>query len=132
MSDYSMSESEREKAFPIHIDLGRKESGMAMPAMPAGAKKGKARTYYPTVYIDAIPGLEQLPKEGCMLVEFRRKRLSIEEGADGEDTAGVTLEIRALCLPEEMAEEAMDDLASALDRVANGTKDETDYEDEEE
>jgi hypothetical protein len=48
-----------------------------------------------------MPGLEQLPKEGCMLVEFRRKRLSIEEGADGEETAGVTLELRSICLPED-------------------------------
>lgn len=86
--------------FPNEIDLGRKEpDGMAVTA-PSVGKKGKARIFYPTLYIDSVPGLDQLPKEGCMMVRFRRTRLSLEEGRDGKETAGATLEIRALCLPE--------------------------------
>jgi hypothetical protein len=61
-----------------------------------------------------MPGLEQLPKEGCMLVEFRRKRLTLEENGDGEETAGVTLELRAICLQEEESEDAAESLEDAF------------------
>lgn len=136
----NLSEKQREAAFPVHIDLGKKEVGMnaTNPGSPSG-KKGKPRTYYPTVYIDSVPGLGQLPKEGCILIKYRRTRLSIDEDASGEETTGATIEIHALCLPENMAEYAMDDLESVLKNAgkAKSSKDESpdddddDYEDEE-
>jgi hypothetical protein len=66
------------------------------------------------VYLDSVPGLEQLPKEGCILVGFRRKRISIEEGENGAESAGVSLELRHFCLPEDYPEEARGDLADAF------------------
>jgi hypothetical protein len=131
MPKYPMSDKEREEAFPIHIPLGRKAD------LPMGGGKGKGKLHYPMVYVDAIPGLEQLPKEGCMLVEFRRKRLSIEENGDGESTAGVGLELRVFCLPENFPEDAADDLDAALSRFGQEEKpadedSDDDYEEDEE
>lgn len=119
----TLSAKEREQAFPIHIELGKGPGeGLDIPPEPAprGTKKGKPRKYYPTVYIDNMPGLEALPKEGCMLVDFKRVRMNIDTPTDGEPTTGVTLELRRLCLPEEAddaGEYAPDDLESALGRV---------------
>ena len=80
-----------------------------------GGKKDKPKKYYPTVYIDAIPGLEKLPKEGCMLVHYVRKRLTLEDGADGEEQAGVTLELKRICLDGDAEdEEGPRDLAEAM------------------
>jgi len=109
-----------DSAYSNEIDLGRKEPdlGEIKPASPAG-KKGKPRVFYPSLYIDNVEGIPSLPKEGRMLVEFRRKRMSVEENMDGKETAGVTLEIRKLCLPEDMAEEG-DDMASAMKDFAKG------------
>lgn len=117
----SLTAKQREEAFPVHIELGKDGGDMAMP-VPADAvgKKGKSKKYFPTVYIDAIPGLEKLPKEGCMLVEFKRKELRI-----GEDSAGVTLELHTICLMSEEAEEDdAYDLESAMRRQGPKEKDE--------
>lgn len=115
-----LSDKAREAAFPVHVDLGREESSTGNIANPVedspGGKKGKPRIYYPTLYIDSAD-LPFLPKEGCMLVEFRRKRMSVEEGSDGEDTTGVTLEIQRLCLPENMDDG--DDMETAMKKFAN-------------
>jgi len=133
---HSLTDKEREDYFPIHIDLGKKESAMGMPmAIPSeksGGKKPKSQTYFPSVYIDAMPGLEQLPKEGCMLVEFRRKRLTIEENGAGEDTAGVTLELRRICLADDSAEDAAQDLDAALSQYGKNTAKKSDDADDEE
>jgi hypothetical protein len=110
-----LSEKQRAEAFPVHIELGQT---MGPPGVPMPVKEGgKPRKYYPSVYIDVMPGLEKLPKEGCMLVEFKRQRLTIEEDKDGEDTAGVTLELRRICLAEDAGEDDEDaphDLESAM------------------
>lgn len=131
----NMNESERNAAFPVHVDLGRKEPDMGLAIAPAPSdKKGKfkPRVMYPTLYIDSAEGMPALPKEGCMLVEFRRKRMSVEENLDGKETSGVTLEIRALCLPDE-AEEG-DDMESAMKRFAkdSGVADAGEVENDEE
>lgn len=124
-----------EASFPVKIDLGRKESrDMAIPmsAESTKGKRGKPRTFYPSLYVDAIEGLDQLPKDGYMLVKFRRKSLRIDEDMDGKEKAGVTLEIRQLCLPEDMAEEGADDLDAVLSRYGKAANDteESDEEDE--
>lgn len=119
----NLSEKEREAAFPVRIDLGRKEGDAGMPVAVsenvARGTKRKPRTFYPTLYVDAVPGLEQLPKEGCILVKFRRKRLSVEENMDGEETTGATLEIQALCLPEDMGKEG-ETLEDAFKKLGRG------------
>lgn len=107
MSNYNLSASERARAFPIHIELGMAESGMNSPATPMRddtGKHGKPKKHYPVVYIDGVKGLEKLPKSGCMLVEFRRRRLSLEENADGKETTGVSLELHTICLQGEQDE----------------------------
>jgi len=138
----NLSAKQREAAFPITIELGKSMGdGMSsgpVDVMPSKKKgeKGKERKFYPTVYIDSMPGLEQLPKEGCMLVEFRRKRLSIEENSDGEDTTGVTLELRSICLPEgggsEDDDEDSSDMETAMRNAMKKTTSEKDDEDDDE
>lgn len=104
----------------VEIDLGRAESDMAMPASlsSGSAKKGKKRIYYPTLYIENVEGLPALPKEGCIMVKFRRKSMRVDENMDGKESAGMTLEIQKLCLPEDMIEDAGDDMESALKQFA--------------
>ena len=130
-----MTEQQRAAAFPIHIDLGRKADGMNMPMAVEGGegkgKKGRPKKYYPSVYIDGIEGLEKIPKDCCALVHLRRKRLSLEEDSDGEETAGVTLELRRICLAEDDENTVEDELARAF---GDGPKEsgETETEDESE
>lgn len=109
-----------EADFPVNIDLGRKETDMGGPLSPetVKGKKSKPRIFYPTLYIDGVEGMPSLPKEGCMMIKFRRKRMSVEENMDGKETGGVTLEIQSLCLPEDMGGDDGDDMASAMKRFA--------------
>jgi hypothetical protein len=128
-----LSESQREQAFPVHIDLGKKMPEGVPIALERDSKgkKPKSKLYYPTLYVEGVKGLEQLPEEGCILVEFRRKRLSIEE-RDGEKTSGVELEIHSLCLPEDLPEIAADDLESVMKKAMDRDEEEDDeYEEEE-
>jgi hypothetical protein len=109
-----------DEQFPHQIDLGRDEPDYGPAAIPAETESPrKTRKFYPTLYIDAIEGMPALPKEGCMMVKFRRKRMSVEENMDGKETSGMTLEIRKLCLPEDMAEEG-DDMQDAMKKFAAG------------
>ena len=127
-----LSESQREKAFPVHIDLGKKMSEGQMGAIASNSSRSdsKSKLYYPTLYIEGVKGLEQLPEEGCILVEFKRTRLSIED-RDGKPTTGATLEIHSLCLPEDFPEMAEDDLEGLLKRADPAReRDEEDEEDE--
>lgn len=107
--------------YPVEIDLGRTESELgnaSMPATPAG-KKGKPRKFYPTLYIDSVPGMHALPKEGMMLVHYRRKSLRLEESGDGKDSTGATIEVRKICLPEGAADDDAD-MKSAMKAFAKG------------
>ncbi len=99
-----LSAEEREEAFPVHIELGRKAKDLGMDG-----KSGKAKMVYPKVYLEAVPGLEQLPAKGCMLVEFVRDELRI-----GKDSAGATIELHTICLMESEAEGDYDDLSDKL------------------
>lgn len=117
--------------FPHEIDLGREEPDYGAPKPVETESPRKARKFYPTLYIDAIEGMPALPKEGCMMVKFRRKRMSVEENMDGKETAGMTLEIRKLCLPEDMAEEG-EDMQDAMKKFAAGEGVDTGREESEE
>jgi len=132
-----MTEQERYDEFPVHIEVGKKMSKV-LPKMTSldEVKKGKEKTFYPTLYISDIKGLEKLPKEGCVLVDYVRKSMHIHE-VDGEDpTCSVELEIRTICLPEEheetnSAEDLVDDLAHKAG-VTKGGKNTKAMEEEEE
>lgn len=105
-----------DEQYTVEVDLGREIEEMPIPekANNSPKKKGNKRKFYPTLYIDAIEGMPALPKEGCMMVKFRRKSMRLEENSDGKETAGMTLEIRKMCLPENMDEEPSDTLADAF------------------
>lgn len=121
-----LSEKEREAAFPVHIDLGQRlpdGPGMGI-ASKSSRSQAKSKLYYPSLHIEGVKGLEQLPEEGCILIEFKRMRLSIEE-RDGKPTTGATLEIHSLCLPSDFPEMAEDDLERRM-RDADPAKRDTD------
>lgn len=99
--------------FPIHIDLGKMPDENSPVAESADGKKAKRKPYYPTLYISGIEGLGDLPKDGCALIEFRRKRMSVDTPEDGEDTGSVELQIKTICLMEPKDGDG-EDLASVL------------------
>lgn len=111
-----MTEEQRERAFPIHIELGEKADDIEIT--PKGVKKGKKRVVYPTLYIANVDGLQNIPAEGCMLVDFKRRNLSVNENSNGETTASVELEIRTICLEEEEEDEDTDDMIDKMYKKA--------------
>jgi hypothetical protein len=121
-----MTSHEREAEFPVHIEVGKSMDKALPKIMGEHNKKVKNKKYYPTLYISDIKGLEKLPKEGCILVDYVRKSMHIHE-IDGEDpTCSVELEIHTVCLPEEQedhnsAEDLVDDLAKKAG-IAKGGK----------
>lgn len=110
-----LTESQREKAFPIHLEMGKEMPDMEMS--DEMDEKPKKKKFYPVVFISDIPGLEHLPEEGCVLMDYKRRSLTVRE-QDGETQASVELEIRTLCLPEEYGEEDADDVVESLTKKA--------------
>lgn len=86
--DSSLTADEREKAFPIHIEMGDSTANFTVPK---------------------VPGIDQLPDSGCALVEFKRS---------DDDNGDIVLMISTICLPKSQddAEEADEprDLEDAL------------------
>lgn len=117
-----MNESQREKAFPIHIELGRT---MGVPVPDEATSKPSKEKFYPTIFVSDVEGLEQLPKEGCILIDYKRRSLSVRE-ENGKVTASVELEIRTMCLPEEYGEEDADEVVESLTKKAFSKKDDDD------
>lgn len=99
-----LSESQREEAFPVHIDLGKKVAG---------------RVSYPVVDFGDTKVSEQLPDEGCALVHFKKS----EDGS---------IEAHRICLSDEGGEG--DYGPKTLESVMDGKMDaeETDDDDGEE
>lgn len=91
-NNYPLSDAEREKAFPVHIELGDTPAELS---------------------ISKVDGLDQLPDKGCALIEYTKED-------DGE--GGVTLTINTVCLPEdgggESDENESEDLPSAMKSFA--------------
>jgi len=131
-----MTSHERESEFQVHIEVGKSMDKALPNLMGEHNKKVKNKKFYPTLYISDIKGLEKLPKEGCILVDYVRKSMHIHE-IDGEDpTCSVELEIHTVCLPEKQedhnsAEDLVDDLAKKAG-VAKGGKNSKAMEQEEE
>ena len=86
-------------AFPNEVDLAREvpDYGSSLEAGPSKPKK--MRKDYPSLYISGVEGLESMPKEGWALIYYKRRRLSLEENKDGDETSGADLEIQEICLP---------------------------------
>jgi hypothetical protein len=104
--------------FPNEIDLGKKANDG--PMMPSETKGKKDRKYYPTLYLNDIGGLENLPAEGEAVIYFVRRGLTIRKpgaGEKGSTQVSVDLEIRKICLPD--AEEGEpDDKGDLIDELA--------------
>lgn len=124
-----MNEAEREKAFPIHIDLGSKAPELSL----AVNKPAKTKKVYPMLFIHGVEDLDQLPEKGCALIEFRRKRISTNQDGDEEPKHSVELEVRAMCLQDEEDSDDFDDAVDKMARKIHGKpeKDESEeYEDD--
>lgn len=124
-----MTEEQRERAFPIHIEVGRESDDIEITTK--GVKKGKKRMVYPTLYIADVDGLQNIPAEGCMLVDFKRRNLSINENDQGETKASVEIEVRTICLQEEEEDTDMDDMIDKMYKKAKRVVGDDKEEDEE-
>lgn len=123
-----MTEEQREKAFPIHIELGNEMSSIGFDGKKSG--KPQKSTIYPTAYISGVEGLEKIPDEGCMLVHFKRNGLTVRKDGNGKSTASVELELHTICLEDE-ADEDVDDIVDSLYKKAtNKSEDSEESEDE--
>lgn len=126
-----MTEHERQQEFPIHIELGKESD---FPSFGEDKKSNK-KTMYPTLFIGGIKGLEKLPKEGCMLIDFKRRSMTINN-VKGESTCSVELECRTICLPEEYEDnDSADDIVDDLykkSRKKSRKDDDDEYEEDDE
>ena len=109
-----MNESERESAFPVHINLGTKGlGGLAVPEV-----KPEERTHYPTLYISGVKGLEKMPPNGCMLVDYEVVGFHKSKGGPGS----IEIECKTICLQhDESAEDEEsehDNAGSIIDEMA--------------
>ena len=128
-----MTESQREKEFPVHIELGKTaEFGETAPAIKPESK-GKKKKYYPSLYISDVEGLEGIPEEGCVLIDFKRRSINVRTDQNGKTTTSVELEVRTICMPDDYESEGdMDDVVDKLMKKSNSKKSEEDDEDDNE
>lgn len=96
------------KDFNETIDLGREEDISMCCESPKKGKK-KTRMYYPSLYINNVDGIKDLPKGGYALIKYKRTNLNLslnlserenEEGED-EERMSADLEIQAISFPKE-------------------------------
>jgi hypothetical protein len=128
-----MTEKQREREFPIHVELGKKINNDGIMPAQAGPNGGSSKKkFYPTVYISDVAGLEDLPEKGCILVDYKRRSLTINQ-RDGKTTCSVELELRTICMPDDY--DGSNDLSDIVDDLASksvGKSDEDESEDEDE
>jgi len=112
-------------AFPNEVDLAREVPDYGSMDAATPSKPKKMRKDYPSLYISGVEGLESMPKEGWALIYYKRRRLSLEENKDGDETSGADLEIQEICLPKPSAEENSKDMKDAFAEYAakKGVKD---------
>lgn len=139
-----MNDAQLKKLFPVKIDLCKeREVTDYDKEVKEGAKRPtKKVTDCPTLYIRGINGLDQLPKDGYILIEIHRSELkvidrdpstgSLNSGMSypGDDnqkgtTMDAELEVHTICLPKEEAKEDADEedkdkdgFGDAMDRAA--------------
>lgn len=96
------------------IDLVRKpekDTPMQASAVPSGG-------YAPTIYLDEIPGIEDFPEQGTMVVKFKRTSLSVRTDDRGTRVS-MSLEIPCICeiMPEKGLKELEEKAEDALDKL---------------
>lgn len=122
-----MTEHEREKAFPIHVELGKRVTETAMPETVSNVSSKK---YYPTLFINEIDGLEGLPKEGCILLDYKLRSKTVRQ-SEGKTTCSVELECRTICMPDDY-EGDMEDIVESMVKKAYAKHEASETEEEEE
>lgn len=96
------------------IDLGRKVSDLTTPMGASASRKGKSRVIYPTLYIDGVEGLEDLPKDFCAVVRCHRLELSVRDDENGDEKTGAQLEVRSLKLCDDQDGGGLEDAFAKL------------------
>jgi hypothetical protein len=128
-----MTESEREKKFPIHIELGKTAEIGELAMNTKSESKGKTKKYYPSFYISDVEGLEGIPEEGCVLIDFKRRSINVRTDQNGKTTTSVELEIHTICMPDDYESEGdMGDVVDKMIKKSNSKKSEEDDEDDNE
>jgi len=130
-----MNESEREAAFPIHIELGSKRPEMLGVSVMKAEKEDKPKKVYPRLFLSNIEGLDKLPEEGCMLVDFKRKHMTVSKNDEDEPTHSVELEIRTICLQDDESDDPddiIDEMTAKVMKKKNRNEDYDSSDDEDE
>ena len=127
-----MTESEREKEFPIHIELGKSADMGDFPMTGKSDSKGKKKKFYPTLYVSDVEGLEDIPEEGCILIDFKRRSINVRKSDSGKTTTSVELEVRTICMPNDYESEGdMDDVVEKMVKKSSRKSEEDDEDDNE-
>jgi len=130
-----MNESEREAAFPIHIELGSKRPDMFGVSNMKSNKEDKPKKVYPRLFLSNVEGLEKLPEEGCMLVDFKIKNMSVSKNDEDEPNTTVELEIHTICLQDDESDDPddiIDEMTAKVMKKKNRNEDYDSSEDEDE
>lgn len=98
-----MNDKKYNAMFPTKVDLGRDSECYDCPISPSDSKESKKKKVkvYPSLYIDYVAGLEGLPERGSILIKY--EVVGLDKRKDrytGEKRGSITLEVKALCLPE--------------------------------
>jgi hypothetical protein len=111
------------------IDLGRK---MAMPEPVTASKdEEKDTTHYPTLYVDDVEALGDIPEEGEMTIRYKKVGSSVSE-TGGKKHHSCTLEVRKVMdvtgdESDDSQQESDDkDRGDALDKLAGEESDNSD------
>ena len=127
-----MTESEREKEFPIHIELGKSADMGDFPMAGKSDSKGKKKKFYPTLYVSDVEGLEDIPEEGCILIAFKRRSINVRKSDSGKTTTSVELEVRTICMPNDYESEGdMDDVVEKMVKKSSRKSEKDDEDDNE-
>jgi len=127
-----MTESEREKEFPVHIELGKTADMGDFPMPGKSDSKGKKKKFYPSLYISDVEGLEDIPEEGCLLIDFKRRSINVRKNDAGKTTTSVELEVHTICMPDDYESEGdMDDVVEKMIKKSNRKSEEDDEDDNE-
>lgn len=118
-----------DKNFPVEIDLGQKP----MEAGPQNATPNKSKKYYPTLYINNVDGLKDMPSSGYALIKYKRKGATIGED---DKLKSADLEVQEICLPKGSGasgeDETLEDAMKNMMEDKKSSYDESDETDDEE
>lgn len=114
----------------MNIDLGKKCDDLACPTPPASSKS-ESKVYYPSLYLEGVADLKDIPESGEITIRYRRAALTVAD-RDGKKRVSTELEVRAITgingdsgSDDKSAADALDEIREALEGADDDEGDET-------